>query len=106
MRLLLTTANNLDLPKKKDDLMNRHRTWLVSAAILIVPAAAAAEDKHPARAQIPDNYGYTFSDDRLLADGFGPTYPRIAVRSYRGRATLIRPRTAFVIELLKTVETL
>jgi hypothetical protein len=78
----------------------------MSFVILIVPGAAAAENKHPTREQLLDNYSYAFSDDRLLADGFGPTYRRIDVRPYRGRAALIRPRTAFVIELLKTVETL
>jgi len=49
-------------------------------------------------------YGYDFSDDPLAAGGFGPNDVAIRVRTGAVRATLIRPRTSFVSEMLKSVE--
>jgi hypothetical protein len=49
-------------------------------------------------------YRINFDDDPLAADGLGPIGARIAVMASASRATLIRPRTAFVAELLKSVE--
>jgi hypothetical protein len=86
--------------------MNQHRTWLVSAAILLMSATAGAEKKTDTRAQPRDDYSYSFSDDGLLGGGVDSTVPRILVNPRRSGGTLIRPRTNFVIELLKTVETL
>lgn len=51
-------------------------------------------------------YGYTFDDDPLNAGGFGPNDATIRVRPKAARATLIRPRTSFVPEMLKSVENL
>ncbi len=51
-------------------------------------------------------YGYEFSDDPLSAGGFGPTDATIRVRPGPVRTTLIRPRTSFVPEMLKSVENL
>jgi hypothetical protein len=53
-----------------------------------------------------DGYGYTFSDDPLSAGGFGPNDATIRVRPNAVRNTLIRPRTSFVPEMLKSVENL
>ena len=53
-----------------------------------------------------DGYQYVFTDDPLAAGLFGANEARIVVRPGAARATLIRPRTAFVIELLKSVESL
>ena len=86
--------------------MNEHRMWLVSVAILFTTATAGAEKKNEPRAQARDDYSYSFSDDGLLGVGLGSTVPRILVHPRRMGGTLIRPRTNFVIELLKTVETL
>jgi len=61
-------------------------------------AAAAPGDK---KAQ---DYGYKFDDDPLSAGGFGPGDARIIVRPAAARTTLIRPRTSFVPEMLKSVE--
>ena len=61
-------------------------------------AAAGAGDK---KAQ---DYGYKFDDDPLSAGGFGPGDARIIVRPAAARTTLIRPRTSFVPEMLKSVE--
>ena len=51
-------------------------------------------------------YGYEFSDDPLSAGGFGPNDATIRVRPGPVRTTLIRPRTSFVPEMLKSVENL
>jgi hypothetical protein len=52
------------------------------------------------------SYGYEFSDDPLAAGGFGPNDATIRVRTGPIRSTLIRPRTSFVPEMLKSVENL
>jgi len=49
-------------------------------------------------------YRVNFDDDPLEAGGLGPIGARIPVMARASRATLIRPRTAFVAELLKSVE--
>jgi hypothetical protein len=51
-----------------------------------------------------DGYGYEFSDDPLAAGGFGPNDATIKVRPKAARTTLIRPRTHFIPEMLKSVE--
>jgi hypothetical protein len=53
-----------------------------------------------------EGYGYTFDDDPLNAGGFGPNDATIRVRARAARTTLIRPRTSFVPEMLKSVENL
>ena len=62
--------------------------------------AGAKEDKDA------QGYGYTFDDDPLAAGGFGPGDATIRVRPKGVRTTLIRPRTSFVVEMLKSVENL
>jgi|HubBroStandDraft_2_1064218.scaffolds.fasta_scaffold849369_1 hypothetical protein len=62
------------------------------------PAAGGGGEK--------DGYGYEFSDDPLSAGGFGPNDATIRVRPGPVRTTLIRPRTSFVPEMLKSVENL
>ena len=51
-----------------------------------------------------DGYGYSFDDDPLNAGGFGPNDATIRVRAKAARTTLIRPRTSFVPEMLKSVQ--
>lgn len=53
-----------------------------------------------------EGYGYEFDDDPLAAGGFGPNDARIQVRQRAPKTTLIRPRTSFVPEMLKSVENL
>jgi hypothetical protein len=62
------------------------------------PAAPGGEKK--------EGYGYEFTDDPLNAGGFGPNDATIRVRPGPVRTTLIRPRTSFVPEMLKSVENL
>ena len=73
-----------------------------SIAFLVCGAAFAqisSEDTN-------EGYGYTFDDDPLAAGGFGPNDATIKVRARAARTTLIRPRTTFVPEMLKSVENL
>ncbi|MBK9265564.1 MAG: hypothetical protein IPM54_37970 [Polyangiaceae bacterium] len=77
---------------------------LVSAmAVLLVSSFALAQKKDGKK---DEGYGYEFSDDPLNAGGFGPNDATIRVRPGPVRTTLIRPRTTFVPEMLKSVENL
>lgn len=68
-------------------------------------AGAAPAGTKPA-GDSKEGYGYEFSDDPLSAGGFGPSDATIRVRPGPVRTTLIRPRTSFVPEMLKSVENL
>jgi len=94
--------------------MKRSNKWsvagLAAATLLLVSASTFAQD---APAATPTgaggssgngDYGYKFEDDPLSAGGFGPADATIRVRPGPVRTTLIRPRTSFVPEMLKSVE--
>ena len=70
------------------------------------PAAGGAAPKATGGGGKDEGYGYEFSDDPLAAGGFGPNDATIRVRPGPVRTTLIRPRTSFVPEMLKSVENL
>ena len=76
---------------------------VVSASLLLASSAFADDVK---AADTKDGYGYDFKDDPLAAGGFGPNDATIRVRPGPVRQTLIRPRTSFVPEMLKSVENL
>ena len=82
----------------------------VAAAFLLTSASAFAQGAGGAKATggggKDEGYGYEFSDDPLAAGGFGPNDATIRVRPGPVRAQLIRPRTSFVPEMLKSVENL
>lgn len=82
-RLFITAATMLGLA-----------TWLAAPSVFAQVKNAEAEG----------GYGYEFSDDPLNAGGFGPNDATIRVRPTAARTTLIRPRTSFVPEMLKSVE--
>jgi hypothetical protein len=101
--------------------MKRTNKWLVGGlvaatlALLSVPALAQDAPAAPgggagaitntgAAAGQQGDYGYKFEDDPLSAGGFGPADATIRVRPGPVRTTLIRPRTSFVPEMLKSVE--
>lgn len=94
--------------------MKRFLTVVVSAGILFASASALAQGAPAAgggaaSAKSSDangGYGYEFADDPLAAGGFGPNDATIRVRPGPVRTTLIRPRTSFVPEMLKSVENL
>lgn len=73
---------------------------LIIAGALLISGGASAQEKKE------DGYGYEFDDDPLSAGGFGPNDATIRVRPRAARTTLIRPRTSFVPEMLKSVENL
>ena len=93
--------------------MARKRVFIGLAAlgILLVSSVASAQAPGAGKANAKDKkedggYGYEFSDDPLSAGGFGPNDATIRVRPGAVRSTLIRPRTSFVPEMLKSVENL
>ena len=74
-------------------------------AFLVSGAAFAQTKETPAAGgDKGDGYGYEFDDDPLSAGGFGPNDATIKVRPKAARTTLIRPRTHFIPEMLKSVE--
>jgi hypothetical protein len=75
----------------------------VALALLASPSFAQ-EAASPGTSTGSGDYGYKFEDDPLSAGGFGPADATIRVRPGPVRTTLIRPRTSFVPEMLKSVE--
>ncbi len=101
--------------------MKRTNKWLMGggafAALLLVSATSFAQAapggggggsaaSTGAATSGSGDYGYKFEDDPLAAGGFGPADATIRVRPGPVRTTLIRPRTSFVPEMLKSVENL
>ena len=94
--------------------MNRTRLGtlgLTLVGVLLTSSVALAQAAKttgapPDKAGKDQGYGYEFSDDPLNAGGFGPNDATIRVRPGPVRTTLIRPRTSFVPEMLKSVENL
>jgi hypothetical protein len=86
--------------------MKRSTRWgaivVASMGVLLFTTEALAQGK----SKKEDGYGYDFTDDPLNAGGFGPHDATIRVRPGPVRTTLIRPRTSFVPEMLKSVENL
>jgi uncharacterized membrane protein len=78
----------------------------LAIAVSLLAAVASAQQKEIAESKTDDGYGYSFDDDPLNAGGFGPNDATIRVRARAARTTLIRPRTSFVPEMLKSVENL
>ena len=70
------------------------------------PGGGGGKDVKSSSGKEGEGYGYEFSDDPLAAGGFGPNDATIRVRPGPVRTTLIRPRTSFVPEMLKSVENL
>jgi hypothetical protein len=81
---------------------------LVSGSALLITQIASAQNSGNGvtSSDTKEGYGYNFTDDPLSAGGFGPNDATIRVRPGPVRTTLIRPRTSFVPEMLKSVENL
>lgn len=77
---------------------------LIITLLLITVPASAQEKSRNAASKYTDYYGYVFEDDPLHAKGFSVNYQIIKVRPKSARATLIRPRTNFIPEMLKSAE--
>jgi hypothetical protein len=91
----------------------RSRTLLASliatALLAVAPAALAQPAAKPAArpaAPVDDGrgYEYKFTYDLLAGGGMDGTAPIIRVRAHALRSQLIRPRTSFVPEMLKSAE--
>jgi hypothetical protein len=78
----------------------------MGALVALTASTSLAQDKGVKSTDSKEGYGYEFSDDPLSAGGFGPNDATIRVRPGPVRTTLIRPRTSFVPEMLKSVENL
>lgn len=75
-----------------------------AAAAFVLTATSVASAQDVTETKSDEGYGYEFEDDPLSAGGFGPNDSRIRVRRGATRSTLIKPRTQFITELLKSVE--
>ena len=80
-------------------------TGVALAGVMSLSLDVAAQDAAKS-GDDGDGYGYEFEDDPLSANAFGPNDATIRVRQGPVRRTLIRPRTSFVPEMLKSVENL
>lgn len=80
-------------------------SFTAASVVLAMVSTASAQDVKETKGG-DDGYGYEFEDDPLSAGGFGPNDSRIRVRRGAQRSTLIKPRTQFITELLKSVENL
>ncbi len=83
---------------------SKRRALAIAVGIVTFAVSATAFAQIEKEEKGDDGYGYTFSDDPLNAGGFGPNDATIRVRPRAARTTLIRPRTSFVPEMLKSVE--
>ena len=79
---------------------------LAGCAVFFISSAVFAQGTTATEGGDGEGYGYEFGDDPLSAGGFGPNDATIRVRPGPVRRTLIRPRTSFVPEMLKSVENL
>ena len=73
-------------------------------SIIFLSHIALAKDEVRVKNVQKDYYEYEFEDDPLASTGFGPNDSRIRVRKGAQRATLIKPRTQFIKEIIKSVE--
>ena len=84
----------------------------IASLFVLAAAPALADETAPAKAAAKDSkqsdkgYGYTFEDDPLNSGVSGLTGFVLKVRPKGAREVLLRPRTSFVPELLKSVEAL
>jgi hypothetical protein len=85
----------------------RTRVALAAFAFcLTCTSLALADDSTYVEKQTGADQNVTFKDDPLAAGGFGPGDVRIHVWPSPKRVMLLRPRTQFVTEMLKSVEAL
>jgi hypothetical protein len=80
--------------------------FTILALCTLFSSSAMADEAAPRPESTKDGYGYTFIDDPMSGGAFGPSGTTIVVRTGPVRQTLIRARTSFVSEMLKTVENL
>ena len=92
--------------KQNEKRMDWGRVVLAFGVGVVLSLTTLAASAQTQETKTDDGYGYSFDDDPLNAGGFGPNDATIRVRARAARTTLIRPRTSFVPEMLKSVENL
>ncbi len=80
----------------------RHVTFALSFAFALAVSSAALAQTNAA----VDEYGYHFDDDHVVGDTLGSPPPLLKVPKHPLKVQLIRARTSFVGEMLKSVEAL
>ena len=76
------------------------------AAIVVLCSNLALADQTYTENNTGKDQSVVFKDDPLAAGGFGPNDIHIRVIGAPKRVVLLRPRTQFVTEMLKSVEQL
>ena len=74
----------------------------VATGVLAFEGVASAQSKKKSG----DVEEMTFDDDKLLTSNLGPDQAKITTRGGPVRTILVRPRTSFVPEMLKSIENL
>jgi hypothetical protein len=85
--------------------MTRTLAAAVAAIVVLCSNLALADDTYVSTKDGKDQ-SVIFRDDPLAAGGLGPNDIRIHVMPAPKRVLLLRPRTQFVTEMLKSVEAL
>jgi hypothetical protein len=85
--------------------MNRTLAAATAAIVVLCSNLALADDTYVENDTGKDQ-SVIFKDDPLAAGQFGPNDARIMVLPQPKRVMLLRPRTQFVTEMLKSVEAL
>ena len=84
--------------------MRRSLTVLVGVLSLVaLEGIASTADKKKGGSDVEE---MTFEDDKLLSSNLGPDQAKITTRGGPVRTILVRPRTSFVPEMLKSIENL
>jgi len=76
------------------------------ASVVVSAVAHADESTYSETGNTSGDQNVIFKDDPLAAGGFGPKDAIIHVPPQAKRVMLLRPRTQFVQEMLKSVENL
>jgi hypothetical protein len=92
--------------KRNEKRIFARKAWISTSVVTAVSLFTMVASAQVQEQKTDDGYGYSFDDDPLNAGGFGPNDATIRVRARAARTTLIRPRTSFVPEMLKSVENL
>ena len=85
--------------------MKRWVTAAVAAIVVLCTNLALADNTYTEN-NVGKDQSVIFKDDPLAAGGFGPHDTQIRVVPSPKRVLLLRPRTQFVTEMLKSVEAL
>jgi hypothetical protein len=77
-----------------------------AVGLLALEGVASAQAKKKGGGSGSDIEEMTFDDDKMLTSNLGPDQAKITTRGGPVRTILVRPRTSFVPEMLKSIENL